>query len=189
MTVNFSLIAKLHIKLFLTKVAKLEACIRPLFANLVTYQDSLCVRCVPCKHCSKQCGRCDFHQQTACVLYQLLSVCATYIEKNKLMSYHLKSRHMLILYGISYTTATYVHTALCKKVSTKFINLHEQFINLREQFMNIREQFTNSLQYFWPVCKHTYKSNVQTEHLQSVRKGSRSVCKPVTKLRKLFCNT
>ena len=37
MTVNFSLIAKLHMKLCLIKVAKSEACIRSLFANLVTY--------------------------------------------------------------------------------------------------------------------------------------------------------
>ena len=41
MTVNFSLIAKLHMKLCLIKGAKSEACIRPLFANPVTYNTSI----------------------------------------------------------------------------------------------------------------------------------------------------
>ena len=36
-TENFSLIACLQMKLCLVKVGKLDACIRPLFANSVTY--------------------------------------------------------------------------------------------------------------------------------------------------------
>ena len=34
---NFGLIASLQMKLWLVKVGKLDACIRPLFANSVTY--------------------------------------------------------------------------------------------------------------------------------------------------------
>ena len=37
LTVNFSFIAEPHMKLCLIKVAKSDACIRPLFANPVTY--------------------------------------------------------------------------------------------------------------------------------------------------------
>ena len=41
LTVNFSFIAEPHMKLCLIKVAKSDACIRPLFANLVTYYGSI----------------------------------------------------------------------------------------------------------------------------------------------------
>ena len=41
-TENFSLIACLQMKLWLVKVGKLDACIRPLFANSVTYVTEYC---------------------------------------------------------------------------------------------------------------------------------------------------
>ena len=56
MTVNFSLIAKLHMKLCLIKVAKLEACIRPLFANPVTYVNASCMPTEPLDDYCHACG-------------------------------------------------------------------------------------------------------------------------------------
>ena len=41
LTVNFSFIAEPHIKLCLIKVAKSDACIRPLFANPVTFTSAI----------------------------------------------------------------------------------------------------------------------------------------------------
>ena len=45
-TENYSLIAHLQMKLRLVEVGKLDACIRPLFANSVTYLKGQCVNIV-----------------------------------------------------------------------------------------------------------------------------------------------